>query len=78
MGAIERALSILSWQDNLPKKWMPPQWMWHLDEELIEHFDWVEEQRHQGPNDEDDDEEDESPSSSRRRMSTLEENEYAS
>lgn len=36
---------ILDWFENLPKDERPPSWMWHLDEKLIEHFEWVESQR---------------------------------
>lgn len=36
---------MLSWQENLSKEEMPPEWMWLLDEDLIEHFDRVNEDR---------------------------------
>lgn len=32
--AIDQALRILSWQENLGSEEMPPQWMWHLDWEI--------------------------------------------
>jgi hypothetical protein len=34
---------------------MPPPWMWHLDEELEEHFEKVVEKRKSGRDDDDDD-----------------------
>jgi len=39
--AIEQALKILSWQENLTSEEMPPRWMWHLDWELETWFDEV-------------------------------------
>lgn len=35
----------MQWHDNLEKKELPPEWMWHLDEELIEHFQRINEER---------------------------------
>lgn len=80
MAAIQRSLQICFWQDNLIEKWMPPQWMWHLDEELAEHFEWVKEQRRKdAPTDDDDDDDDEdaAPSKRRQHMSTMLENDFA-
>lgn len=34
MVAIEHAHTVLDWQENLTQDEMPPQWMWHLDEEV--------------------------------------------
>jgi hypothetical protein len=39
VAAVEHAHSILNWQENLPDKDVPPQWMWHLDHELELWFD---------------------------------------
>ena len=36
---------ILDWLENLPKEDRPPQWMWHLDEKLIEWFEEVDRKR---------------------------------
>lgn len=44
-GAIEHALRILSWQENLPSDEMPPRWMWNLEWELDIHFKKVDKQR---------------------------------
>lgn len=42
MRAIAHAYTILSWQENLPKTEMPPEWMWSLDEPIEEWFEEVE------------------------------------
>jgi hypothetical protein len=34
MVAINHAMTIIDWQENLTKEEMPPEWMWHLDEEV--------------------------------------------
>lgn len=34
VGAIEHAHRIIDWQENLAEKEIPPQWMWHLDDEV--------------------------------------------
>jgi thymidylate kinase len=59
---------ILAWQEHLPKKEMPPRWMWALDVELNLHFERVERQR-EDPDDRDDDEP--------RSVGPMLENEYA-
>jgi hypothetical protein len=41
VSAIDQALKILSWQENLPGDEMPQRWMWHLDWELEAHFQSV-------------------------------------
>lgn len=41
------------------KKEMPPEWMWALDDELIDHFDRVEAEREAKYGTGDDDEDDE-------------------
>lgn len=78
-NAIQRATQILWWQDNLQEKWMPPEWMWPLDEELVEHFEWVKEQRqNDAPGAYDnDDEEDQRPSDRRRARVALAQNDYS-
>lgn len=44
-SAIEQAMRILNWQENLPSDEMPPRWMWSLDWELEVHFSDVERKR---------------------------------
>lgn len=34
VGAIEQAHRILDWQENLTEDEMPPEWMWHVDDEV--------------------------------------------
>jgi len=41
--AVSHALTIISWQENLTQKQMPPEWMWTLDDELEEWFDEINE-----------------------------------
>ena len=36
--AVNHAISICSWRENLASDEMPPQWMWHLDWELAKWF----------------------------------------
>lgn len=36
--AVEHALRVLSWQENLPADECPPAWMWNLDWEIEEWF----------------------------------------
>lgn len=43
--AVEQALKILSWQENLPSDEMPKQWMWTLDWELENWFEKIKEAR---------------------------------
>lgn len=43
--AINRALVILSWQENLPKEEVPPRRIWLDGEKLKEHFAQVEKNR---------------------------------
>lgn len=45
--AVEHALRILSWQENLLPEEMPPQWMWHLDWEIEAWFDKIKAKREQ-------------------------------
>jgi len=45
ISAIDQALKILSWQENLPSDEMPPRWMWHLDWELEAHFTKIKNER---------------------------------
>lgn len=44
-SAVDHALRILSWQENLPSDEMPPRWMWCLDWEIDKHFEVVESRR---------------------------------
>lgn len=39
--AIEHAVRIVSWQENLPPDECPPAWMWPLDWEIEEWFEKV-------------------------------------
>lgn len=45
MAAIEHAMRVLDWQENLLGDEMPPAWMWPLDSELQVWFDEVERNR---------------------------------
>lgn len=44
-SAVDHALRVLSWQENLPGDEMPPRWMWTLDWEIDKHFTIVESKR---------------------------------
>lgn len=44
-NAIDHALRILSWYENLPSDEMPPSWMWCLDWEVDAHFKRVDAER---------------------------------
>jgi hypothetical protein len=44
-AAIDHALLVLNWQENLPGDEMPPQWMWAFDDELELWFEDVEAKR---------------------------------
>lgn len=48
LNTIEHANAIITWQQNLPEKDMPPRWMWHVDHELNEWFDGVKAQYSSG------------------------------
>jgi len=56
---MQHALRVLNWQENLTKEEMPPEWMWPLDAEIVDHFEWVERERKEryGIDDDDDDSE---------------------
>ena len=43
--AMEQAFRILSWQENLLSKDMPPVWMWPLDWEIENWFHKIDEER---------------------------------
>lgn len=43
--AMEQAFRILSWQENLPSKDIPPAWMWTLDWEIDNWFKTLDEER---------------------------------
>lgn len=43
--AIDHAHRIISWQENLVNEEMPPRWMWHLEWELDEWFENVDQKR---------------------------------
>lgn len=43
--ALDQAIRVCSWMENLPSDEMPPSWMWPLDWELKTHFDRVKEER---------------------------------
>ncbi len=42
MMAFQHAIIVISWQDNLPKKELPPRWMWPFPQELNTWFEEVE------------------------------------
>jgi hypothetical protein len=44
-SAVEHALRIISWQENLSSDEMPPRWMWNLDWEIDAHFERVDSAR---------------------------------
>ncbi len=44
---MNHALTIISWQENLPSDEMPPYWMWHLDWEIEDWFKMVQRKRDQ-------------------------------
>jgi hypothetical protein len=44
-NAVEHALRVLSWYENLPSDEMPPNWMWCLDWEIERHFERVDAER---------------------------------
>ena len=48
MDAIAHAKTIIGWYENLMEGEIPPEWMWHLPEELNEHFDKVRANRKAG------------------------------
>jgi hypothetical protein len=48
MLAIAHATTILGWYEHLSEEDMPPEWMWHLNDELEEHFEQVKERRRTG------------------------------
>jgi hypothetical protein len=54
MTAINHAIVILSWYEHLPSDEMPPRWMWHLNDELEQHFDMVKANRGNGATNDDD------------------------
>lgn len=43
--AIDQAVRVLSWLENLSSDEVPPSWMWHLDWKLEEWFEQVERDR---------------------------------
>ena len=43
--AIEHANRVLDWHENLGPDDLPPEWMWHLPEELETHFAEVKRRR---------------------------------
>lgn len=57
-------MKICWWQDNLQSKDVPPSWMWHLEEELV---DWFERLKAERDDDEDEVERDDDDDRPRRR-----------
>lgn len=45
LHAIEHANRVLDWQENLSSEEMPPEWMWPLDDEIVQWMDRVVEER---------------------------------
>ena len=56
MAAIGHAMTILGWFEHLGADEVPPVWMWHLSDELEDHFEMVKERRKSGASSRDDDE----------------------
>ena len=56
MNAVAHAMTILGWFEHLTEDDLPPEWMWHLTEELEDHFEMVKERRKSGASSRDDDE----------------------
>lgn len=48
-------MTILGWFEHLPEDDMPPVWMWHLTDELEDHFEMVKDRRKSGISSRDDD-----------------------
>jgi hypothetical protein len=45
MRAVNHAYLVLSWQENLPRDEIPPEWMWPLDDDLEAWFEEVQAKR---------------------------------
>lgn len=45
MRAVNHALRILEWQENLSEDEMPPEWMWPIEDALTSWFEKVKEDR---------------------------------
>lgn len=43
--ALNHALTVISWHENLPKDEQPPRWIWHSSDLVDKWFDGVEERR---------------------------------
>lgn len=43
--AIQHAMTVLQWRENLVSEEMPPEWMWIFDNELEIHFQEVDRAR---------------------------------
>lgn len=59
MLALQHALMIISFQENLSSDEMPPRWMWALDWEIETHLEVIKAKRdsnYKGRSDDDDDE----------------------
>lgn len=59
--AIEHALKVCSWQENLIGKEMPPSWMWPFDDELEIWFERVDRERKEKYGGDSEDDREESP-----------------
>ena len=55
MTALAHVSVVLSWHEHLEERDLPPHWMWHLTEELEDHFDRVKANRGLSRDDRDDD-----------------------
>jgi hypothetical protein len=55
--AIDHAQSILAWHEHMKTEDIPPKWMWHLADELGDHFDRLRAAQGSGRSDTDDDSE---------------------
>lgn len=45
MRSVAQANRILDWHENLQSEEMPPEWMWHLEDELVDWFEEVDRKR---------------------------------
>lgn len=45
--AVEHASAILTWQENLTREEMPPEWMWSVEHELTAWFQRIDEERNE-------------------------------
>jgi hypothetical protein len=54
LDAITHARTIVTWHEHLTEEDMPPRWMWHLPDELDDHFERLKDARRSDNSDDDD------------------------